>query len=225
MGVPDLGGFFQAYEQYFRELEDYSVHFEFLIAGYSAGRGRDQLREAFTNVIDKLKLEKASLESESQESALVFGHHGKYPEVYRKAFVLLAMGLCLRAPEEQIAFLAASVERGDPLLETLIAVSAPGLEKRHSSPVFPEVYDALYDCLPAPSIERERLVHGYLNIWYAEKMDGFSFKDMHLEQDPLHYVGYWCFEAASIVAALGIDDRAFAGHPHYPRDLVHMYRE
>jgi hypothetical protein len=225
LGIPDLKRFFESYREYFEELDDYSVHFDFLVAEYSAGRHRDQLRRALTTVIDKLRLEKSSLEAESHERALVFPHGGQYAEVYRKAFVLLAIGLCLRAPVEEIEFLSMSVERGDPLLETLIAAAAPGLEQAHTSPAFYEEYDGLYDCLAAPPSEREHLVREYLGVWYTEKMTGFSFKDMHLEADPLRYVGYWCFEVAGVVAALGIGDREFGEHPHYPKDLVRMYRE
>ena len=38
------------------------------------------------------------------------------------------------------------------------------------------------------------------------------------------YVGYWSFEAALVATLWGIDDSAFADHPHYPVDLVRHYR-
>ncbi len=71
---------------------------------------------------------------------------------------------------------------------------------------------------------RERSIAEYLKVWYSERMEGFVFKDMHLVRDPSAYIGYWCFEAAGVVAALGIDDASFSSHPHYPKDLVASYR-
>ena len=56
-------------------------------------------------------------------------------------------------------------------------------------------------------------------------MDGLTVKDTHLTEDKADYVGYWCFEAAGLVAALDINDETFADHPHYPKDLVAFYRE
>ena len=79
------------------------------------------------------------------------------------------------------------------------------------------------DAIDAPEASRASCVGRYLEHWYDVKMDGFSFKDTHLEGNS-GYVGYWCVEAAGIVAALGIDDRSFADHPHYPRDLVAFFR-
>ncbi len=54
-------------------------------------------------------------------------------------------------------------------------------------------------------------------------MKGFSFHGTHLVKHS-GYPGYWCVEAAGVVAALGIDDSSFADHPHYPRDLVTFFR-
>ena len=78
----------------------------------------------------------------------------------------------------------------------------------------------------APDSERFLcLIATYLAVWYQERMEGFSFKDLHLEAPDAGYVGYWCFEAAGVVAALKIDDSSFSSHPHYPKDLVVFYRE
>lgn len=224
-GTPNLPRFFESYDQHFRDLDDYLVHVERLLAGYSRGDGPDQLREALSTVIEKVARYQQRLRALGEKDCLVFGHSGEYPELFQTALLLLSSGLCLRAPQAQIVVLANNTERGDPLFETLIAAAAPGLEYPRSEPVFYEVFDRLYDCLSQSEPERERSVREYLDVWYSEKMEGFAFKDLHLEADPLEYVGYWCFEAAGVVAALEIDDRTFSGHPHYPKELVHFYRE
>ncbi|WP_353057293.1 PoNe immunity protein domain-containing protein [Salinicola sp. JS01] len=38
------------------------------------------------------------------------------------------------------------------------------------------------------------------------------------------YVGYWCFEAALVVALHDIGGANFRDHPFYPADLVRHYR-
>ena len=51
-------------------------------------------------------------------------------------------------------------------------------------------------------------------------MSGAYWHDSHLNKDT-GYFGYWCFELAAFVKALGIPDDAFADNPFYPRDLAH----
>jgi hypothetical protein len=38
------------------------------------------------------------------------------------------------------------------------------------------------------------------------------------------YFGYWSFESAAIVAALGLDDSSFRDNEYYPKDLVDYFR-
>jgi hypothetical protein len=131
----------------------------------------------------------------------------------------------LRASRNDIAAVLAVCDRGDPLLETLAAMAAPGLQMPIAPPRFQRLYDGLYAAIAASGTERERLVREYLDVWYSVKMEGFTFKDTHKIHDRAIYVGYWCFEAAGVVAALDINDETFADHPHYPKDLVAFSRE
>jgi hypothetical protein len=223
-GPPDLVRFFKTYDEYFRNEDEYSTHVEALIAEYSRGDEEDSLRAAFDLVIDKIQIYRNQLDARKEPDHLVFPTSMEFAEIYRNVFVLLAIGLCLSATSAQIEVLADNVERGDALLELLIASAAPGLDKPQVSFAFRSRYGDLYDCIAASSKDRSELVRHFLDKWYSVVVDGFAFKDMHLEPDPLHYVGYWCFEAAGIVAALGIDDSGFKQHPNYPADLVAMYR-
>jgi hypothetical protein len=123
-----------------------------------------------------------------------------------------------------MSILLDNCERGDPLIETLAAAAEPDLASPFTQAAFYDIFDGLYDAIPESGVDRERSVGHYLERWYDDKMSGFPFKDGHLERDASAYVGYWCFESAGVVSALAIDDRRFASHPHYPKDLVAFYR-
>jgi len=224
-GVPNLALYFSNYETYFQGLEHYSYHLQRLIAGYSRGDGVDELRRTFSIVVKSVAATQKDSTEKFGPSALVFAHKGKYAEIYRNGLVTLCFALCLRAGEQEVATLLQSCERGDPLLEAIVAVAAPEQKHPSAAPVFYPYFDLLYDALSTPEVEREACIAQYLEVWYRDRMKDFSFRDLHLEPDNSAYVGYWCFEAAGLVAALAIDDRTFHDHPHYPKDLVAFYRQ
>jgi hypothetical protein len=223
-GPPDLDSFFQAYDQHFQGLGSYERHLQRLAAGYSRGDGPDELHSTFSFAVQKLV--EADEKSRAQYGAdkNILAHHGRYAALFRAALIYLTFGLCLRAPRFEIEAILRCCDRGDPLLETLARVAAPGSEARQLAPAFYRIFDRLYDALGAPSNQRPGLILQYLNVWYREKMEGFAFKGDHLLKQRWAYVGYWCFEAAGVVAALGIEDTMLVDHPQYPSDLVAFYR-
>ena len=223
-GAPDLDRFFKDYEQHFRHLEDYSFALRHLIACYSRGDSAEELRDAFSQVLSKVAATEKTNQKNYPGTEALFVHRGRFLESFLDALVLLSFGLCLRAPREEIVALLSYCERGDPLLEAIAGAAAPGIEQPAGPPAFYETFDLLYDAVKASGPLREQFVHEYLDLWYRVKMDGLSMKDTHLTEDRSDYVGYWCFEAAGVVAALHIDDHTFANHPYYPRDLVAFYR-
>jgi hypothetical protein len=223
-GPPDLDRYVRDYETYFSKVDHFSHHLRRLIAGYSRGEDLNELRTFFSFVIQKVDESEHSLQAKYGGDDHLFKHQGKWGERFRDALVLLTVGLCLRATREEIANVLSLCDRGDPLIETLAAAAAPGMEMPTADPAFPTIYDGLYAALRTSGTEREQCIRNYLAVWYQEKMEGFGFKDDHLLKDQADYVGYWCFEAAGIVAALNIDDSSFSDHPHYPRDLVAFYR-
>jgi hypothetical protein len=221
-GLPNLDEFFSEYEKYLRGLERYEFHLQNLIACYSRGDSTSDLRREFAFVVQKVVETDRSILAKPG-GRHVFAHQGRFGELFRNALLLLTFGLCLRGSRDDIAAVLACCDRGDPLLETLAGAAAPGLQQPFGQPQFQKIYDGLYAALSGSGVERERLVHDYLSVWYSVKMEGFIFKDGHI-RGGTDYVGYWCFEAAGVAAALNIDDRTFADHPHYPRDLVVFYR-
>jgi hypothetical protein len=224
-GPPNLDQFFREYDEYFQDSKRYEHHLQRLIAGYSRGDSQEDLLREFSFVVQKVVETDQSIVAQGGVTHHVFAHQGRYGELLRDALILLTFGLCLGASRNEIAAILACCDRGDPLLETLAAAAAPDLQMPSAPPRFQRLYDGLYAAIAASGTERERLVREYLGVWYSVKMVGFTFKDTHKIHDRPIYVGYWCFEAAGVVAALDINDETFAGHPHYPKDLVAFYRE
>ncbi len=223
-GPPDLPRFFTAYDRHFARLPGVRHALQRLIACYSCGDSAAGLRDALDLVVGKAAVRNAELAQEGAGHTL-FADQGVFPEQLRDALVVLGFALCLRAPHDTIDAILACCQRGDPLLEMLARAAAPGVEHPAGPPRFPAVFGELYDALKLSGAARELRIGHYLEVWYAERMEGFSFKGDHLQTDQPDYVGYWCVEAAALVAALDIDDTLFRDHPHYPRDLVAMYRE
>jgi hypothetical protein len=221
-GPPDFERFFRRYE-HLRSLSHYSFQLNHLIARYSRGDPVEELRNEFPELVRKIVLSDREALARFPNGGHIFEHHGRLLERFRDALVTLSAGLCLRASKEDVADVLSLCERGDPLLET-IAGAALGLRMPMGRPAFYASFDRLYDALDADALARERCIREYLDVWYRVKMEGLLMKDKHLVEGRPDYVGYWCFEAAGVVAALDIDDRTFADHPHYPRDLVAFYR-
>jgi hypothetical protein len=223
-GPPDLERYFRDYEAHFRDLNHYSHQLRHLIARYSRGDSMEELRSEFPELVRKIALSDKMALAKYPHADHLFVHHGRFLEAFRDALSVLSLGLCLRASKDDIAAVLSYCERGDPLLETIAGAAARGLQMPAGPPAFYTTFDKLYDALNAAEAARERCLREYLEVWYSVKMDGLSVKDTHLAEGRADYVGYWCFEAAGVVAALNIDDRTFAARPHYPRDLVAFYR-
>lgn len=216
--APLLDRAIEDYARHFSGLSDYGVHLRWWIARYSRGDSLEELRQAFGLVAEKVaatgKLERAQY----GDAYRLFSYQPGAIGLFRDGLVLLSLGLCLRAPEEQVRQVLECCERGDPLLETLARAALPSAKVNPAAPAFPERFDGLYAALGAPPGERPKIIADYLAVWLDKRMEGFGFKISDQK------IGYWCFEAAGVVAALDIDDRTFIGHGNYPADLVEFHR-
>jgi PoNe immunity protein PoNi len=222
-GKPDLEKFFSDYERYFRDLDSYEHDLDRIIAGYSRGDSAEELRPAYEFAVKKVIAIDPLMQAKHGPDVHVFTHRGRAAEIFRNELVLLSFGLCLHGSSEDASAILQCGERGDPLLEALAIAWKPGLETVPGVPSYYKYFDSLYDAINARPASRATCVADYLKNWYDTRMEGFTFKNTHLEENS-GYVGYWCVEAAGIVAALDIDDSSFADHPLYPRDLVVFFR-
>src|SRR6266705_1885337 len=90
------------YAQYYSRLTDYVVHLRWWIARYSRGDSLEELRHAFAIVAQKVEatgeLERANYGADYQ----LFAYQPSHIGLFRDGLVLLSLGLCLRAPANQI---------------------------------------------------------------------------------------------------------------------------
>ena len=212
-----LDEFIERYEGYLSDLRNYSDALAWWIARYSKGDLVQELAPAFRLVVEKVAASDELERSQSDSDRPLFSHERQYAALFRDSVVLLSIALCLRASKTLVQRLLDSSERGDPLLETVAAAALHESPAIDSPPAFPQFFGELYDALDDRGA-RSEMVAKYLMHWREERVKDFGFILAHDK------IGYWCFEAAGVVVALDIDDRAFADHPHYPRDLVTFAR-
>jgi len=112
--------------------------------------------------------------------------------------------------------IADACRRGDALIEKLVQAAGAKVAPV-TTQAFPDEFAALYQALDAQPAQRPALIAGYLQGWPAmTRQFGFRIAEQKL--------GYWCFEAAGMVAALDSDDSPFVNDIHYPRDLLEFHR-
>jgi hypothetical protein len=206
------------YQRYSSQLTRYSVHLRWWIARYSRGDSLKDLRDAFGVLAQKVAVSARDAREEYGSNYLLFGYQPTDLGMFRDALVLLSMAACLRAPTEQARLLVDACERGDALIEKLVEAAYSDSIAPVTTRAFPEEFDGLYAALDANPAQQPAVIGDYLGVWLDGRMREFGFK---ISQEKL---GYWCFEAAGIVATLGIDDASFAADVHYPRDLVAFHR-
>jgi len=128
----------------------------------------------------------------------------------------IAFGEGLGFSKKDLEAVARSIPTGrDQLIDSIMAVYQSDrtiYEKLYK----PGVYRKLLDVLSAPREKQPGLILKYLNNWEkALQKDG----RWGSHQRPT-YDGYWCYEAAAVVAAFDIDDSSFIDHEYYPSDLM-----
>jgi hypothetical protein len=148
---------------------------------------------------------------------------------FRTRYLCLAV-LCRLTPEESAPLIEAVdfwPER-DAVWERLISLLGHG-DGRPSVTglVWPEAYEQLFETLKQQASTPTRLtaIRTFLDGW-LKQMRTSTNPFYSNEKNPNNtYVGYWCFEAAAAVAAMGIDDIIFRDHPNYPKDWADWARK
>jgi hypothetical protein len=191
---------------YRRELEQ-------LITRYSRGEPIEALRVAYPKVIEAL----AEYQRQAGGSAHDFDHFDAY--VLALWITSLAILLGVDDSDARRAVQELDNEGRDCVFDRLVALRSAGRTPT-ATVMYPNPYQPLRDALDASGDEQTRLIEDFLARWY-DGMGPAYWHGSHRRRDA-GYFGYWCFELAAFVKGLGIDDRAFANHPHYPRDLVHQ---
>ena len=79
-------------------------------------------------------------------------------------------------------------------------------------------YEMLYIITQQPKSNAEAEIKGYLEKWYNLHKEE-PWYNTHLRNKG--YSGYWAWEVAAVVKAIGLDDSSFKENPFYPYDMVH----
>ncbi|UYO96677.1 PoNi-like cognate immunity protein [Microbacterium sp. M28] len=184
---------------------------------YSAGATAEELRAEFDVLLEKaeqvLDLAQRELSDKTRSSRYAFGGD---KDRYRQALWLVSLALAFDVDEATFerASEAVRLSWNDRLIDGLIAT------RRADHPVgadfaFPGTR-ALGDALETAD---PGAVGRYLDDWYSVWKNTWGWGG-HTMLGKRKYWGYWAFEVAGVVKALGIDDASFRENEFYPRDLV-----
>ncbi|HEX8329679.1 MAG TPA: PoNe immunity protein domain-containing protein [Hymenobacter sp.] len=145
---------------------------------------------------------------------------------YVESVGLLSLSVLLQFDSSVIYRLLVCIrnEGQDLLFERFVArVLGPQQRKPAKKLLYPKVYQALYDASEAPAKEQPELIHQFLAHWY-KRIKNVGWHDAHKGPKGGGFKGYWCWEAAGVALAFGIDDSSFRDLPYYPKDLADFAR-
>lgn len=189
---------------------------------YSLGASSAELVDAFERILAAaeraLHLEKEKIPSAMFERRFAFG---KNKDFYREWLWLVSVAVAFDVDEAIFDRVVAAVQIGwdDRLIGRLIQTRRPehavGTELAFPRIVGP-LEKAFDETDPAGA---QKAVARYLAKWYPAWKGAWGWGGHELIEKK-HYWGYWAFEAAGVVAALGIDDASFRDDEYYPSDLV-----
>lgn len=189
-------------------------------AKYSQGATVPELRKDFDGVLEaaerSVRLAHELLSDEHRQTR--FRLDGSV-EAYRQQLWLVALAVAFDVDERTFSRVVAAVEFGwgDRLIDRLIA------SRRPDHPVgerlaFGSIVDSLEEAFDRPE-SGTALIDQYLSSWYPAWKGTWGWGGHERVPKPA-YFGYWAFEVAGVVKALGIDDASFRENEFYPRDLV-----
>jgi hypothetical protein len=191
------------------------------IARYSRGASIDELKDRFPSIVQ------AAEELRRVDTRGVYSFDfNPLLDNYVTALWLLSQAYLLKAEAALLARLLACIgnEGKDLLFERLVAKVAPGVSRTPAKKLlYPTAYQPLYDALDAPAEQQAALMQQFLKKWY-KRMSSTGWHDAHKGPGGGGFFGYWCWEAAGVAYAFGIEDASFRDLPHYPKDLAEYAR-
>ncbi|WP_046246014.1 PoNi-like cognate immunity protein [Hymenobacter terrenus] len=192
-------------------------HHNLFVAEYSRGYPLAELQGAFSETVTSWEQLKAF-----DRDNVFAGIFKTDIDNYVRALWLLSQAYLLGIEPSVVMRLLACIgnEGEDLLFERLVTAIVPELLRKPAKKLlYPKPYQALYDALDAPSEQRATLIQEFLKQWY-KRMNNTGWHDAHKAPKGGGFVGYWCWEAAGVAHAFGIDDSSFRDLPYYPKDLA-----
>jgi len=145
---------------------------------------------------------------------------------YEQALWVLTWVYLLGVGEAALLRLLACIGNAgqDILFERLVAQMLPGTVRKEAKKLlYPKVYQPLLAALEADDTQQPLLLQSFLQQWYG-KMRNADWHNAHLGPDGGGFDGYWCWEAAGVAVAFGLDNTSFQQTQYYPKDLVDFAR-
>jgi hypothetical protein len=152
-----------------------------------------------------------------------FFFNGEQDE-YMQAVALVSLALLLHVERDVFRRLveALGAKGQDYILEWLIGQRLPD-RPQTTQLLFPKTYARLRDAIQAPPDWKPQLLRVFLASWY-ESLDTVWYNIHAHRQDSAGFTGYWCWEAAAVAYALGLDDTPLRPMRYYPTDLADYAR-
>lgn len=186
---------------------------------YARGDSRAALRPLFERGLSRL-----------WQGEACFRERGRYSphdiNLVESEFSLLAVafGEGLGFERAVLARLAACIPAEmNALVDRVLAVYLPDRPIAESLRD-PGKYRPLLKLLDAEPDKRPGLLKKYLDSWPRRLGPRGPEGPWPMHQSS-EYRGYWCFEAAAVVAAFGIDDSGFIDHEYYPGELMRWRKD
>jgi hypothetical protein len=189
---------------------DVSIYtLELFITMYSSGSNISQLRDFFSVVVNA-RQNYVRL----TEKPLSFDLF----DTYIHTLWMVSLAILLDIPRSEFERLVNSISNlgCDGVYDRLVALRLDH-EPTHTL-LYPRPYEFLCQALDAPPDMRRNHIQEFLKRYYRGMRHAYWY-DQH-RHPKSGFFGYWCFELAAFVKALGIDDQDFADNLYYPRDLV-----
>lgn len=201
-------------------------HYTLLIRKFSRG---DELAEIKSYLPEVIKAWEWAYEEEikafTPEEMDCRKNFARNYDYYVICFWLASLGILLDIEDDLFRRMLKVIgnEGRDALFDRLIATRIPERPIGEKL-LYPRPYQPLYASIDATADKQQANLSKFLKNWYPQ-MKRTYWHDCHNGPDGGGYFGYWCFEAAGVVKAFGIDDSSFRDMPYYPKDLVHWRDE
>lgn len=231
----DAGDFVLPDEQVDAAHQLYELAILRAVAHYSRGAGRAELAPLVAKILplrQQLSAVAERLPAGQQvyrQPFEVFGGQGEAcgsANINRYIYALWWLGLLIAtdADKAHIQQVLASIGNAgrDALLDRIATRLGHPPETPAEELLYPALYRPLLAAFDAEPTTQQTLLGVFLDQWYDQCQEA-DWYDNHLCDGEFvytdYYVGYWSVEALLVTQLLGIDDRDFRDHAHYPGDL------
>ncbi len=196
-------------------------HCELLIMRYSRGDDLGDIKAFIPEVVsalewaynEEIKVFDDEVMARRKQFKLNF-------DQYVECIWLVSIAICLNTDDDLLKRMLDIIgnEGQDALFDQLVAIRSPN-RKIGEKLLYPRPYQPLYAAINAPADKQIAQVTKFLKNWYKQ-MKRAHWHNNHENLEWGNYSGYWCFEAAGVVKAFGMDDDSFCDMPYYPKDLA-----